>query len=175
LALRTDPAAIRATNRLHGMRVAIAEIVDARGDKELGSHRDGLARARQYGYKAADDPTRTVRGLLELLLLVNGAEMVAARDADVVIGVDIEALTVTTDAPLAGEETFGEVQLSVRFRDKHGKTFAMRQVRKSFADDDYADPGMLGDSLREALQMAIALLPRPSGTEPGRFARTASK
>ncbi len=166
LPLRVDPTALQAVRDLRGAKIAIAEVVDARGDKNLG----GLACGRScyLTYTAAGDPAATVRHLLEIVLRLGGAELTAPADADLVIAVDIEELTIKTTGPtltatgaFGGGETSGAVTLGLRYRDKDGRTLADRHVRKPFGDDDRADAGMLGDAIRGAIELAVATMPAP--------------
>lgn len=167
LTLRTDVTPIVVSQRLQGMRVAVVDVQDLRKEaKTMGAHRDGLARVTQHAYEPGNDPRMVTQRLLELMLLAAGAQVVHPTYAQVRIAIGIEKLEITTDAPLAGEETFGRVELVASLTDGAGRQLGTGRFFQDVADEDHADRGLLGDALRDTLAQIVAAL-RPAAAMPG--------
>jgi hypothetical protein len=166
LTLRADVSTIAPSGHLRGQRVAVVEVQDLRKEAEtVGGHRDGVARVTQHGYELGNDPRSFTQRLLELMLLAAGAELVHPTAAQLRIAVGIEKLEITTDAPLAGEETFGRVEVVVSLSDAAGRSLGTGRFYQDIADEDQDDAGMLGDGLRDVLAQVVAAL-RPQQAMP---------
>jgi len=156
VALRADVTTIPISRRLEGTQVAVSKVRDLRADRSvLGQHRDGFARVTQYDYAAGTDLRGFLRKLTELSLLANGATLVAPAEATLRVEIDVLALDVTTDGALAGEETFGMVQLSFRFLGRNEELIGERVIKRSFTNEELSDRGLLGDALRDAVLVAM--------------------
>ncbi len=77
------------------------------------------------------------------------------------VALTLEYLDVTADAPLAGEETFGNAQVSIAAFDATGRPLGGERIRRAFEDPERHDPGMLGDAWRDAVVQAVNGLPVP--------------
>lgn len=167
LTLRADVTPIVPSQRLQGMRVAVVDVQDLRKEaKTMGAHRDGLARVTQHAYEPGNDPRLVTQRLLELMLLADGAQVVPPPYAQVRIAIGIEKLEITTDAPLAGEETFGRVEIVANLTDAAGRPLGTGRFFQDVADEDHADRGLLGDALRDTLAQVVAAL-QPARAMPG--------
>lgn len=149
--LRFDPAArVVAGHDLTGVRVTVRTVRDVRGEEEIGRHRDGLARVTQYPYVAAGPIDSAVRATFEATLREARATVVPeGKPTDLVFDVDVVHVSLTTDGMLAGEETFGEIVMRVSAFDRDGRPLTSGVYKQPFADEDHADPGLLGDAVHK--------------------------
>jgi hypothetical protein len=160
IAVRLDKneASSAAARPLDGVHVAIRRVNDVRGAKDasyIGRHRDGVLRIEQHDLKAAEPVVKTVRTAFTSSLVDAGAVIVdGGEKADVALDVDVVIFDVTTDGVLAGEETFGQVVLVVRF--EQGREVSRYNIDEPFAVDSVQDAGMIGGALVRATRRAVA-------------------
>ena len=110
----------------------------------------------QYEYAPAGDVGGYVKKLAELTMLARGARLTPASEADVRVEIDILAIDLTTDGALAGEETFGSVQMAFRFLDQDDKLIGEKVVKRPFRNEELDDRGLVGDALKDAVLSAVA-------------------
>jgi hypothetical protein len=160
--MRFDPAArVVAGHDLTGVRVTVRRVRDARTEEEIGRHRDGLARVTQYPYVAAAPLDGAVRATFESTLREARASVVPeGQPADLVFDIDVVHISLTTDGMLAGEETFGEVALRVAAFDGEGRALTSGVYKQPFADEDHADPGLLGDAVHKLCGTIVSSIRR---------------
>ena len=173
VALRSDVSAIELSRRLDGLTVGVTRVRDLRADAPfVGNHRDGLLRVPQFPYALDGDATAFVRRLTELTLLANGARLSSdGAPADFAVQIDILEIDLTTDGALAGEETFGRVQLALRVLDDLGDVVHQRTITRPFTDEELNDRGLVGDALRDAVLTAVSEIEAPAKPPaPGEFA-----
>jgi hypothetical protein len=165
LAVRLDPIQRAAERHLEGVRVAVRSVQDKRPERDaIGRHRDGFLRVTQYEYAAREPIENTTEAALQRALVDAGAIVVdKSAPSDVVLDVDVTAFDVTTDAPLAGEETFGVVGIDVRIAVGE-RVLGHAAVTWPFGVDGVQDAGMVGDALQRTIANVIARIRKPTPT-----------
>lgn len=164
LPVRLDPVQrLGGERHLEGVRVSVRSIHDRRSEQNcLGRHRDGFLRVTQYRYVPRESVETTIEAAVHRALVDAGAVVVdASAPSDVVLDVDLTAFDVTSDAPLAGEETFGVVGIDVRVAAGE-RVLGHAAVTWPFAVDGVQDPGIVGDALQRAVRVVIGKIPKPT-------------
>lgn len=164
LLVRLDPVQrVPADRHLEGVRVAVRSVHDRRTDRDrVGRHRDGFLRVTHYRYVPREALETTTEAAVHRALADAGAIVVdASAPSDVVLDVDVTDFDVTSDAPLAGEETFGVVGIDVRIATGE-RVLGHSAVRWPFAVDGVDDPGLVGDALQRAVVHVIGRIPKPT-------------
>lgn len=166
LPVRLDPVQRAHLQRhLEGVRVAVRSVHDRRPERDaVGRHRDGFFRVTQYRYVPRESVETTVEAAVHRALRDSGAVVVDHSAAsDLILDVDVTAFDVTSDAPLAGEETFGVVSIDVRVAAGE-QVLGRDTMTYPFAVDGVQDPGLLGDALQKAVRYVILGIKKPTTT-----------
>jgi hypothetical protein len=168
LPVRLDP--VQRAERYHhleGIRVAVRSVNDRRPERQgVGRHRDGFLRVTMYHYVPRESVETTVEAAVHRALADAGATIVDAGAAnDVVLDVDVTAFDVTSDAPLAGEETFGVVGVDIRIAQGE-RILGRAAVTWPFEAEGVQDPGIVGDALQRAVGFAVGKIPTPKIAKP---------
>jgi hypothetical protein len=164
LPVRLDPVQrLGGERHLEGVRVSVRSVHDRRPEQNgVGRHRDGFLRVTQYRYVPRESMETTIEAAVHRALADAGAVVVdMSAPSDVVIDVGLTAFDVTSDAPLAGEETFGVVGIDLRVAAGE-RVLGHAAVTWPFAVDGVQDPGMVGDALQRAIGVAVRRIPKPA-------------
>jgi hypothetical protein len=152
LHLRSDLTAPLPAPNLEGMKVVVAAVKDTRPDpSQVGRHRDGLARVRQWGWAPTPSLDVAAKAMLEHALRSSGASVVSNDEWKLKFDLELVEADVTDDGFFAGMETFGRVQVRLTVTARDGKVISDRLQPLEFADPHDEDPELLGDALYRLL------------------------